>query len=160
MKLDDGTLPSQIITNNAKLFSFYWQTLLNHFHYFQGRQSKWSTSDFRQLVEGDIVSFLFDDNPVSPTWRLGRVIKIESNNITIDYRNVTKSSDNFSKTCIRSPRDCKLILSEKEHAVLSNDYFLHLLQNAVHFQDSNLREGKGPGHEVDAGKPEAGPTHQ
>ena len=136
VKLEGDTLPSQILSNNSKIFSFYWQTLLHHFHYFHGRQAKWATQDSRQLKNGDVVSFLFDDNSVSPTWRLGRVVHSDSTRITLDYRNITKNSDASSKFCVRSPRDCKLIASESEYAVLSNDYFKHLLNNTILLQDS------------------------
>ena len=136
VKLDDTTLPSQILSNNSKIFSFYWQTLVNHFHYFTGRQAKWTNQDSRQLKTGDIVSFLFDDNKVSPTWRLGRVVHSDPTRVTLDYRNVTKNSDTSSKFCTRSPRDCILITSESECAVLSNKYFRSLLENTILLQDS------------------------
>ena len=133
--LADVTLPSKILENNAKIFLCYWQVLLNHFHYFAGRQGKWSVQDPRQIVVGDIVSFLHDDNPVAPSWKLGRVVSIKANRVEIDYRNVVNKQHASMKTCIRSPRDCKIILAESEFAVFSNDYFKDLLKTSC-FQDT------------------------
>ena len=123
VKLDDTTLPSQILTNNAKMFSVYWQTLIDHLHYFNGRQpGKWTNQDERQPKIGDLISFLFDDNPVSPRWKLGRIVDIKYDRIWIDYVNITTNSDHRSKVCVRGPRQCKIIVSECEQAFLSNEY--------------------------------------
>ena len=140
-KLNDSTLPSQILANNSKIFSLYMQCLIDHLHYFTGRPpGKWEVNDERQPIVGDLVSFLFSDNQVNPIWRLGRIVDIKNNRIKIDYYNVTSSTDSRSKFVIRSPRDIKIILGENELSIQSPDYHNKLV-NALNLFQSYQRDG-------------------
>ena len=96
-----------------------------------------------------IVSFLFEDASIGKTWRLGRAVNVQGNDITIDYVNITSKSNPTSKTCIRSPQDCKIVLAESECAVFSNEYFSKLIENSF-FQDAY----QGPGREEGGGGPQ------
>ena len=97
------------------------------------------------------MSFLFLDG-INPTWRLGRIVKIEGSRITIDYRNITKDSDTSSLFVERSPRDVKILFHENEVAVNSVQYFNNLLSNIIEFQGDNDQIITDPCREASQGK--------
>ena len=160
VKLKDSTLPSQILANNSKIFSLYFQTLIDHIHYFCGRPpGKWQVNDERQPKIGDLVSFLFDDGPITPVWRLGRVIEIDGHRIKIDYRNIVRNSDAQSKFVTRSPRDLKIIFSESEFSIQDSNYYDKILKDIQLFQ-SDLGPSSTPECEQGVARCEAEDTRQ
>ena len=123
-KFSDTTLPSELLDQNRKIMSAFYQTLADNLHYFQTKPEKWGSSSDRQPEVDDIVLFKFSDSKVSEGWKLGRVVSVDSRKATIMY---SLRSDNkpipTMKFLSRSYRDVVILLNEKDAYLQSPGYF-------------------------------------
>ena len=126
-KLSDPSLPSELLDQNRRIMSAFYQTLVDNLHYFQTKPNKWGNTSDRTPQIDDIILFKHTESKSGEGWKLGRVVNIHSRKATIMY---SLKSDHKSiptmKFLTRSFRDIVIILNENEASVGSNEHFTAL----------------------------------
>jgi hypothetical protein len=123
-RLLDPTVPSELLDRNRKIMSMFFEIMVDRLHHLQTKPNKWSSSSPRQPVVDDIVVFKFNESNSVCDWKLGRVVSVEPRKVSIAYTTkLDPKSIPVLKFLERSPRDVVIVLSEKEMAVNSSEYF-------------------------------------
>ena len=126
-KFSDPSLPSELLDQNRRIMSAFYQTLADNLHYFQTKPKKWGETSERTPQMDDIVLFKHSDSKSGGGWKLGRVVNVEARKVTVMYslRSDSKSIPTM-KFASRSFRDIVIILNEKEAYPRSRDHFVAL----------------------------------
>jgi len=125
VKLEDSALPSNILDENRKISSTFYNLLMGRIHelMLKPKERPNNGNDLKVKVD-DIVLFLSNETSTEKDWKLGRVVETDGRKARIYYMKKSKENLPIMGIAYRSLRDISLILSEDEVGFNSKEYWI------------------------------------